>query len=55
MLAAMNGINRKLPLRETMPARGFLPLHRNYSKLPVTPWKPFMACFPSHFMTRATL
>ncbi len=24
----------------------------NYSKLPVAPWKPFIACFSSHFMTR---
>src|SRR5258708_17285152 len=28
---------------------------RDYSKLPVTPWKPFIACFQSHFMTRAAL
>ncbi len=26
-----------------------------YSKLPVTPWKPCIACFQSHFMTRAAL
>src|SRR6266480_5030873 len=25
----------------------------DYSKLPVTPWKPFIACFHSHFITRA--
>jgi hypothetical protein len=24
-----------------------------HSKLPVAPWKPFMACLYSHFMTRA--
>jgi hypothetical protein len=33
----------------------FLGCSRRLSKLPVTPWKPFMACFQSHFMTRAAL
>jgi len=25
-----------------------------YSKLPVTPWNPWLACFNSHFITRVT-
>jgi hypothetical protein len=53
MLAVMGGINPRLLLRRNY--AGSELFQKNYSKLPVTPWKPFMACFQSHFMTRAAL
>ena len=53
-LLKANGSATSYYLSETR-AAGCRRSKKDYSKLPVTPWKPFMACFPSHFMTRATL
>jgi hypothetical protein len=42
-------------LRNRDPTSEESPMPSRYAKLPLTPWKPWAACFITHLMTLASL